>query len=134
MHVFELSLVVFSAHALLERLRRSSPLPGKWVLSHGSSSFMTATVSSNPVMAKLKRLKKSSDSCRKRLWTFRIIESDWSGGALHHPNVELEADTFTLMNMERSIGVHRLESFGPKVWLITRSPIYASSLTSTMRD
>ena len=35
-------------------------------------------------MAKLKRLKKSSDSCRKRLWTFRIIESDWSGGVLRH--------------------------------------------------
>jgi hypothetical protein len=62
---------------------------------------MTATVSSNPVMAKLKRLKKSSDSCRKLLWTFRIIESDWSGGVLHHSSVVLEADIFTSMNTEK---------------------------------
>jgi hypothetical protein len=76
---------------------------------------MTATVSSNPVMAKLKRLKKSSDSSRKRLWTFPIIESDWSGGVLRHSSVEQEADTFTLTNSGRSIGVHRLVAFGPKI-------------------
>jgi len=49
------------------------------------------------------------------LWIFRLTENDWCATALHHSNVELEADTFTLMNMERSIGVHRLEGFGPKV-------------------
>jgi hypothetical protein len=62
---------------------------------------MTATVNSNPVMAKLKRLKKSSDSCRKRWWTFRIIESDWSGGVLRHSSAAREADTFTLTNLGR---------------------------------
>jgi hypothetical protein len=76
---------------------------------------MTATVSSNPVMAKLKRLKKLSDSCRKLLWTFPIIESDWSGGVLRHSSVAQEADTFTLTNSGRSIGVHRREAFGPRV-------------------
>jgi hypothetical protein len=76
---------------------------------------MTATVSSNPVMAKLKRLKKSSDSCRKRLWTFPIIESDWSGGVLRHSSAAREADTFTLTNLGRSTGVHRLAAFGPKI-------------------
>src|SRR4030095_2777766 len=113
MLVFESLLVAFSAHAPHERLKRWSLLPGNWVLSHGSSSFMTATVSSNPVMAKSKRLKKSSDSCRKRLWTFPIIESDWSGGVLRHSKAAREDDTFTLTNSGRCTGVHQLDAVGP---------------------
>jgi hypothetical protein len=35
------------------------------------------------------------------LWTFPIIESDWSGGVLRHSNAAREADTFTLTNSER---------------------------------
>ena len=51
----------------------------------------------------------------KLLWTFLTYRKRLVRGALHHSNVEQEADTFTLMNMGRSIGVHRLEAFGPKV-------------------
>ncbi len=51
----------------------------------------------------------------KTLVDFSTYRKRLVRGALHHSNVEPEADTFTLMNMERSIGVHRLEAFGPKI-------------------